>query len=136
MRIESEKLERSEAGETEPLSEPGLAQQLISPLFSAGSSPGPPRVQLSQLSALVSRDVQSTFGRASQRMWLLTLTLTSILCVHAIDISNEFVDEDADAIVIEGGINSLLYLSFPSNYDENFSLCNIIMCNIFVHFRR
>ena len=45
-------------------------------------------------------------------MWLLALTLISVLSVHAIDITNEFVDEDADAIVIEGGILSLPFLSF------------------------
>jgi len=34
-------------------------------------------------------------------MWLLALTLISLLSVHAIDIANEFVDEDADAVVVE-----------------------------------
>merc|ERR1712106_1057493 len=33
--------------------------------------------------------------------WLLALTLISVLSVHAIDITNEFLDEDADAVVIE-----------------------------------
>merc|ERR1711892_815626 len=44
---------------------------------------------------------QSTRGRARHKMWLLALTLISVLSVHAIDITNEFVDEDADAVVIE-----------------------------------
>merc|ERR1712013_633597 len=35
------------------------------------------------------------------KMWLLALTLISLLSVHAIDIANEFVDEDADAVVVE-----------------------------------
>jgi len=34
-------------------------------------------------------------------MWLLALNLISALSVHAIDITNEFVDEEADAVVIE-----------------------------------
>jgi len=44
---------------------------------------------------------ESTRGRARHKMWLLALTLISVLSVHAIDITNEFVDEDADAVVIE-----------------------------------
>merc|ERR1711892_1618444 len=35
------------------------------------------------------------------KMWLLALTLISVLSVHAFDITNEYVDEDADAVVIE-----------------------------------
>ena len=62
--------------------------------------------------------VQSTRGRARHKMWLLALTLISLLSVHAIDIANEFVDEDADAVVVEGGITSLPFLSF-NQYSKN-----------------
>jgi len=44
---------------------------------------------------------QSTRGRARHKMWLLALTLISLLSVHAIDIANEFIDEEADAVVVE-----------------------------------
>jgi hypothetical protein len=45
-------------------------------------------------------------------MWLLALTILSALSVHAIEVTNGFVDDEADAIVTEGGILNLPLLSF------------------------
>ena len=107
MRIQSEKLEQSEVRETEPLSEVSVAHLLPAVLVPVSSSPA-----LQPLSMYV----QSTRGRARHKMWLLALV--SILSVHAIDITNEFVDEDADAVIVEGGI--LVFHFFLSRN----TLCN------------